>query len=325
VKQKIDLCKMGKKGEKMKVGIIGAGGVGSACVMASVMRGFAQEIIVIDLNQKRAKGVVTDMQYGATVSPRVVLRDGDYSDLKGATLVMITAGINEKAGGATDRSDPSGRLRLLGTNAKIYQDIIPKIVAVAPQAVLLVVTDPPDPLAQLTRELAGHDLVLSAGTFLDSMRFRWHLGNHFNVSPQSVEAMVVGEHGTSQVFLWSLATIAGVPVKDFKSDVSFETLQKQVEQEVRYANITIIEGINASQYGIGMISARIAEIVVRDEQAVIPIGSYNPRYKTVLSLPSIVGKKGVVKVFDPPKSSAEELAFEKCADTLRRAYDQIDK
>ncbi len=307
----------------MKIGIVGAGGVGSACVMAVVMRGFAQEVIVIDRNEKRAKGVVTDMQYGATVSPAVILRDGDYSDLKGASLVMITAGINEKAGGATDRNDPSGRLKLLSTNAGIFREIVPKIVAVAPQAVLLVVTDPPDPLAQLTRELAGHDQVLSAGTFLDSMRFRWHVGTHFGVSPQSVEAMVVGEHGTSQVFLWSLATIAGVPVKDFKSDVSFETLQKQVEQEVRFANITIIEGINASQYGIGMICARIAEIVVRDEQAVIPIGSYNPRYKTVVSLPSIVGKKGVVKVFEPPKSAAEQQAFERSADTIRKAYEGI--
>jgi L-lactate dehydrogenase len=300
-----------------KIGIVGAGGVGSACVMATIMRNIAREIVVIDRNIARAKGVVTDMQYGATQSARTSLIAGDYKDLKGAQLVMITAGINEKTGGATDRNDPAGRLKLLGTNAEIYREIIPKIVAAAPDAVLLVVTDPPDPLAQLTRHLAGHDRVLSAGTFLDSMRFRWHLANHFHVSPDSVEAMVVGEHGTSQVFLWESATIAGVPIQQDAN------LRKQVEQEVRYANITIIEGINASQYGIGMICARIAEIVVRDEQTVIPIGSFIPKYGTTLSLPSIVGSKGVVKVFEPPKSAVEEKAFELCVHTLNKAYAQI--
>src|SRR3989440_12434880 len=125
---------------------------------------------------------------------------------------MITAGINEKAGGATDRSDPQGRLRLLDKNAEIYRDIVPQIVRAAPRSVILVVTDPPDPLADIARARAGHDRVLSTGTFLDSLRFRVHLGQHFGVDPAHVEAQVIGDHGTSQVFLWSSARIAGVPV-----------------------------------------------------------------------------------------------------------------
>ena len=198
----------------MKVGIIGAGGVGSACLMALIMRGCAREIVLIDKDQKRAKGAVTDMQYGATESPMVELLAGDYPDLAGAALIMITAGINEKTGGATDRSDPSGRLRLLNINAAVYQEIVPKLMAVAPQAVILVVSDPPDPLAQLARQLAGHGRILSAGTFLDTMRFRWHLANYFQVSPDSVDANVVGEHGTTEVFLWSSAAIGGIPIWD---------------------------------------------------------------------------------------------------------------
>ena len=123
---------------------------------------------------------------------------------------MITAGINEKAGGATDRSDPQGRLRLLDKNAEIYRDVVPKIARAAPGAVILVVTDPPDPLADIAREAAGHDRVLSTGTYLDSLRFRVHLGRHFGVDPNSVEAQVIGDHGTSQVFLWSTARIASI-------------------------------------------------------------------------------------------------------------------
>lgn len=306
--------------QEMKVGVIGAGGVGAACVIATVMRNCAREIVLIDKDLKRAKGVITDIQYGTTITAPTTLIAGDYADLKGADLVMITAGINEKTGGATDRNDPSGRLKLLNVNASVYQDIVPKLVAAAPNAVILVVTDPPDPLAQLSLQLAGHKKVLSTGTFLDSMRFRWHLANHFQVSPESVQANVVGEHGTTEVFLWSSAMIGGVPLKD----VGFKpSLIQEIERDIRYANITIIEGINASQYGIGMICARIAEIVLRDEQAVIPIGSFNPKYGTTLSLPSIVGKNGIVKVLEPAMTAEEQSGLQKSADALKKAYEQI--
>src|ERR1700688_3537629 len=191
----------------MKLGIVGVGGVGSACLLSLVMRGIACQVVVLDKNHGRAKGVVADLQYGATLSPSVELLAGDYPELAGAVLVIITAGVNEKAGGATDRSDPAGRLKLLDTNAAIYRDIVARIVAVAPQAMILVVTDPPDPLADLARELAGHDRVLSSGTFLDSLRFRLHLAKRLRVNPTYVEAQVVGEHGTSQVFLWSSARV----------------------------------------------------------------------------------------------------------------------
>ena len=156
----------------MKIGIIGAGAVGAACAMATIMRGCASELVLVNRNRDRAKGMATDMGYGAPLSTTTRVTDGDYSDLAGAALVMITAGVNEKSGGATDRKDPQGRLRLLDKNAEVYREVIPRINAAAPEAVLLVVTDPPDPLAFLTRELAGHDRVLSTGTLLDSLRFR---------------------------------------------------------------------------------------------------------------------------------------------------------
>jgi L-lactate dehydrogenase len=259
----------------MKVGIIGAGAVGAACTLTTLMKGCASEIILVDRSRDRAKGMVTDMGYGAPLSSVTKITDGEYSDLAGSALVMIAVGVNEKTGGATDRSDPQGRLRLLDKNVAVYRDVVPQIVAAAPAAVLLVVTDPPDPLAYLTRQLAGHDRVLSTGTMLDSLRFRVHLGRRLNVAPASIEAQVLGEHGTSQIFHWSGARVGGVPISDALggNDLKPADIRTTIEEEVRYANITIIEGIGASQYGIGMICARIAEIVLRDERAVVPIGS----------------------------------------------------
>src|SRR5919202_1740079 len=151
--------------EAMKVGIVGAGAVGSACLLSLVARGSAREIVVINRDRKRAKAVVTDLQYGAVLAPFTILRDGDYEDLAGAAVVLITAGVNEKTGGATNRSDPAGRLRLLETNAAIYKDMVPRVRRAAPDTVIVVVTDPPDPLADVVRKL-GHERVVSTGTYL---------------------------------------------------------------------------------------------------------------------------------------------------------------
>src|SRR6266852_5778303 len=236
-----------------KIGVIGTGAVGSAALLSLVVRGSAREIVVLNRGRKRARAVATDLRYGAALSPLVDVHDGDYPDLAGASLVMIAAGVNEKSGGATDHKDAVGRLRLLDSNVVVYRDILPRIFRVAREAVILVLTDPPDPLADFVRSF-GFEHVLSSGTFLDSLRF--------------------GDHGTSEVFVWSSARVAGVPVfaalkqtNGGRSEVqrSEAELRATIEQEVRYANIAIIEGNQASQFGIGMVAARIAEIVLRDE------------------------------------------------------------
>ncbi len=309
----------------MKVGVVGVGRVGAACALSLVTRGSAREVVLVDLNRARAKAVATDLRYGAPVCPEVEIRDGDYADLAGAAVVMITAGLNEKGGGATDRGDATGRLKLLDTNVGVYKDLVPKIVAAAPGAVLLVVTDPPDPLADLTRKLAGHDRVLSTGTLLDSFRFRVHLAERLGVSASSVEALVVGEHGTSEVLLWSSARVNGVPiVAALPEGKSFDAFRADVERDVRYANITIIEGNDASQFGIGMVSMRIAEAVLRDERVVLPIGAYNAKYGVTLSLPCVVAKDGPGQIFEPAMSDDERQAFAQSADVLRQAAARIE-
>ena len=309
----------------MKIGIIGTGAVGTACAFSVVMRGCADELVLLDRNRKRARGVVADLQYGATLSPALTLIEGDYDDLAGADLVMITAGVNERSGGATDRSDPAGRLRLLDANSTIYRDIVPRLVEAAPKAMILVVTDPPDPLADLARQLAGHDRVLSTGTYLDSLRFQFHVAKRLNVSAASVESLVIGEHGTSEVFLWSGARVGGIRADQALASQSGDLagVRQAVEQDVRYANITIIEGIGASQLGIGMVSARIAEIVVRDEHAVIPIGAFNPKFGVTLSMPGVLGRSGVSRILEPAMTEEEIQRLRRSADTLKAASRRI--
>jgi L-lactate dehydrogenase len=309
----------------VKLGIIGTGNVGCAIALAAVTRGSAREIVLVNRTSKTAEAVATDLRYGTPLSPKVDIRHGDYDALAGAGVVLITSGVNEKTGGATDRNDQHGRLKLLEKNASIYRDIVPQIVRAVPKAVLVAGTDPPDPLADIAREAAGHDRVLSTGTFLDSLRFRVHLGKHFGVDPAYVEAQVVGDHGTSQVFLWSSARIAGVPVTALleKRGEKLDDVRTQLENDVRYANITIIEGHDASQYGIGIVSARIAEIVLRDERAAIPVGSYQRALGVTLSLPSVVGRFGVVAVLQPDMTPEERNGLHRSAQSLKDALESV--
>ena len=310
----------------MKVGVIGVGAVGAATALSLIERGgMCRQLILVDRTTERANGVATDLRYAAPLSPTVEVRAGSYGALTDAALVIITAGVNEKAGGATDRSDPQGRRRLLDTNAKVYAEIVPKVVAVAPQAVLMVVTDPPDPLADLTRQLAGHDRVFSTGTLIDSLRFRVHLADRLGVRPRDVQAMVVGEHGTSEVLLWSSASVGGIPVLELfgQDGQPVDQLKREIENDIRYANITIIEGTGASQYGIGAVSARLAEAVLRDERAVLPVAAYAPRYEVTLSLVSVLGAGGIQQMHEPAMTGDERVALERSAGTLREAARRV--
>jgi len=307
----------------MKIGIIGAGAVGTACIMAILGRGAAHEIVVLDSNETRVRGVVTDMQYGTPLCPPVRLIVGDYPDLRGAELVVIAVGINEKAGGAMDRNDPAGRLRLLDTNARIIADIVPKLVREVPEAVVMVITNPPEPLTELARRCAGHDRVMSSGTYIDTLRFRFYIARHLNVHPDQVDAQVVGEHGNSRVLLWSSARIAGASVLEMIAPEDVNGFKAKVEQQVRHANITIIEGTGASQYGIGMACGRLVEAMTRDERAVFPLGCHVPEYGTTLSVPVVLGREGVVRMLKPVMSQEERSALERSASTLRDAFSRL--
>ena len=299
--------------------------MGSACAMALVHRSVAREIVLVDRDRPRAAAVATDIRYGAALLPHVDIRDGDFADLAGCDVVMITAGVNEKAGGATDRSDPHGRLRLLDVNAGVFEEVVPAVVSAAPGAVLLVVTDPPDPLADLTRQLAGHEYVLSTGTVIDTLRLRVEIARRFGVAPDAVDALVVGEHGVSEVMLWSAARVGGAPVADLcaRRGLQFDRFRSEVEEAVKFANVTIIEGNNASQHGIGLVCARLAQAIVRDERIVLPVATYQKTYGVTLSLPSVIGAPGVVSVFEPAMSDTERRRLQFSAAQLRAAVDAL--
>lgn len=305
----------------MKIGVIGGGAVGAAVTTALVHRGFAREIVLVDADEKRAQGVALDLGDAVPLCPPVALRSGGMADLSAADVIVITAGVNERAGSATDRSDSSGRLRLLERNAENYRSLIPALHMAAPGATVLVVTDPPDPLAELTRALLGHDRVVSSGTVIDSLRFRVHLAQALGVSAQDVHANVVGEHGVSEVFLWSSAAIAGVPVAHVgeQAGKDLPRFRDEVEQAVRYANIDIIAGIGASQYGTGAAVAALTQCIARDERRVLPVASHSKHWATTLSLPSVLGAHGVVRTCAPPMTVEEHDALARSAETLREA------
>lgn len=323
--------------DAMKVGIIGLGAVGTSCAKAMLLRRSCHEIVLIekeeDETQLRVKGVAADLSHGAVLCPPTRISPGTYEDLRDAAIVVITAGINEKTGAAIDRNDPRGRLLLLPFNAVIYEEIVPRIVKVNPRAIILVVTDPPDPLADVARRLAPTNPVISSGTFLDTLRFRLQLANRLDCHPSSVEALVIGEHGTSQVYVWSSARVGTEPVmahvariaREAKSDWDENNFRSQIEHDVKYANISIIEGTGASQHGIGIVTARLVEAMLGDEGFVAPVGVFQPQFNVTLSLPSIIHRNGVSRVLMPSLSDEETSKLTASATAIRNALDDLDR
>lgn len=304
----------------LKVGIVGVGAVGTSCAKAMLLRGSCHEIVLLDLDERRARGVAADLSHGAVLCPPVRIRPGGYEDLAGTEVVVITAGINEKTGGATDRGERLGRLLLLPRNAEIYAEIVPRIADAAPDATILVVTDPPDPLADVARRFTSQP-VFSSGTFLDTLRFRWQLGQRLGCHPSSVEAYVLGEHGTSQVYVWSSARVGSEPVLELvaRNGLDEAPFRAEVENAVKFANIDIIEGTGASQHGIGIVTARIVEAMLRDEGLVAPIGLLQPEYGVTLSLPVVLGRGKAPTTLMPAFSPEEKSALRESAAVIAEA------
>lgn len=307
----------------MKIGIIGAGAVGAATIGALLRTGgLDTELVIVNRNHDRAIGLAEDMTHaGLALGAPAVVTPGDYAALNGASLVIITAGINEKDGGAIDRDDPRGRRALIPPNARVYADIVPQLTAAAPDATLLVVTDPPDPLADLARVLAPNQPVVSTGTVIDSLRYRYQIARTLGVPTRDVNANVIGEHGTSSVYLWSTATVGGARVVDLlaRRGADVEEEKQRIQKSVTFGNISIIEGIGASQHGIGSVVARLTEAVIRDERAVYPVASFLPDYGATIAIPSILGARGVIDTVLPLLTDVEAAGLSNSAEALRDA------
>jgi L-lactate dehydrogenase len=294
----------------MKVGIVGAGMVGSAAGFALVLGGGATEIVLVDHNPARALAEAEDISHAVPFGRPVVVREGAYSDLAGAGVVILAAGVSQKPG--------ESRLELLARNAGVFRAVVSAVIRVAPDAILLVATNPVDVMTHVATHLSGLPpaRVIGSGTILDTARFRSLLGRHLGIAPQSVHAYVLGEHGDSEVLAWSAARAGSVSIRAFAAQVGApvtEEVRAGIDQGVRRAAYRIIEGKGATWHGIGAGLARIVRAIAADEGAVLSVSTRTEDISGVpavtLSLPRVIGRNGITAELRPDLDEAETEAL----------------
>ena len=307
----------------MKVGIIGAGSVGSATAFALVMRGVARKVVLIDANEKKAQAEAADIAHATPFAYANKVKAGTYEDLKGAEVVIVTAGANQKPG--------ETRIDLLGRNVKIFESIIPEIVKHAPDTILLITANPADIMTEVALKLSGfpRERVIGSGTVLDTSRFRTLLGYHLGVSPKSIHANVLGEHGDSEVLVWSNGDAGSVQIeelarmenKPFTADV-----KAKIDDEVRNAAYKIIDGKGATFYGIAGALCRICQAITTNEYAILTVSSHHDDVEGVknvcLSLPTVVGKRGIHGIIYPNLSESEHNDLRLSAEKIKEYSDK---
>jgi len=311
----------------MKVGVVGCGMVGSASAFALVMRGVGREIVLVDVNHRRAEAEANDIHHAVPFAHPLVVRAGTYADLTGCRAVVIAAGAAQRPG--------ETRLQLLERNAAVLGTVVPSIVEHAPDAVLVVVSNPVDIMTHLAAHFAARSgvaatRVIGSGTMLDTARFRSLLGQHCGIDPHHVHAYVVGEHGDSEVLTWSQATIAGMRLDDFVK-VHGTPLdsggRRLIDDEVRRAAYHIIAGKGATYYGIGSAVSRLLAVILNDQRAVLTVCcriENVPEFAGVtFALPHLVGGRGVLATIAPALDEREHAALRQSASILRDAVGSL--
>ncbi len=301
-----------------KVAIIGCGFVGSATAFALMQSGLFSEMVLVDVNHQKAEGEAMDISHGEAYARPMNIYAGNYDDIADAAIIIITAGANQKPG--------ETRLDLVQKNVGIFKTIIPEIAKRNYQGILLIVANPVDILTYTALKLSGlpENRVIGSGTVLDTARFREILGTHLGVDSRSVHAFIVGEHGDSEIAVWSTANVAGVPINKFcelRGHYNHVQAMKKIAEDVKNAAYEIIERKTATYYGIAMALKRICEAIVRDEKSVLPVsnmmhGAYGIDDIT-LSMPAVVGKNGVEVQMPISLSMEEATALKKSADILK--------
>ena len=307
----------------MKIGIVGCGMVGSSSAFALVMAGVGREIVLVDLNRARAEAEANDIYHAVPFAHPLMVSAGDYADLSGARVVVIAGGVAQKPG--------ETRLQLLQRNAEVFRQIVPSVLRHAPEAVLLVVTNPVDIMTHLASRFAAEagvppTRVFGSGTTLDTARFRALLGRRFGVDPRHVHGYVIGEHGDSEVLVWSQATIAGLSLDEF-ARVSGTPLSAhergQIDENVRRAAYQIIAGKGSTYYGIGSAVANIVNVLLHDQRSILTVSARIAGVAgcegLTLSLPHLVGGDGVLATIPLPLDPAEHEALLGSAGILRDA------
>lgn len=307
----------------MKVGIIGAGAVGSAAAFALIMRGVARKVVLIDANQKRAQAEAMDIAHAAPFAYANKIKAGNYSDLEGAEIVIITAGANQKPG--------ETRIDLLGRNVKIFESIIPEIVKAAPDTTLLITANPADIMTEVALKLSGFpkERVIGSGTVLDTSRFRTLLGYHLGVSPQSIHVNVLGEHGDSEVLVWSNGDAGTVQIEELarmEGKPLTTEVKAYIDDCVRNSAYKIIEGKGATFYGIAGALCRICQAITNNEYAILTVSTHHEDVEGInnvcVSLPTVIGKRGVHSVIYPRLSESEHRDLKFSAEKIKNYSDQ---
>ena len=307
-----------------KVGLIGTGMVGSSFAYSLIQRSLANELVLIDANHQRAEGEAMDLNHGLSFVRPMRIYAGDYADLAEADVVVIAAGANQRPG--------QTRLDLLKINASIFRDIVPKVLEANQDGIIVVATNPVDILTQISAEIAGAQShrVIGSGTILDTARFRYLLGTHYSVDPRSVHAYIVGEHGDSELALWSTADIGGVPISQFvgpNGQVYNQAALDAILEQTRHAAYEIIQRKQATYYAIGLGLLTILEAVLRDTHTVLTVSSPMTGQYGVsdvsISLPTVIGRNGIEKVIELPMSDNELALFRRSARILQENYAKV--
>ena len=309
-----------------KLAVIGAGAVGSTLAFAAAQRGIAREIVLEDIAKERVEAEVLDMQHGSSFYPTVSIDGSDDPEIcRDADMVVITAGPRQKPG--------QSRLELVGATVKILQAIIPNLVKVAPNAIYMLITNPVDIATHVAQKISGlpEHQVFGSGTNLDSARLRFLIAQQTGVNVKNVHAYIAGEHGDSEVPLWSSATIGGVPMCDWKELPGHEPLdaakREQIHQEVKNAAYRIIEGKGATNYAIAMSGVDIIESILKDSNRILPVSSLLDDFHGIsdvcMSVPSVLNRKGVNTHINTPLSDGELAALKRSAETLKETAAQF--
>jgi len=312
----------------MRIGIVGTGMVGATAAYAMVMKGVGREIVLVDLDKQRAAAEKDDINHAVPFAHPIQVSSGDYSDLVGCKVVIVAAGVGQKPG--------ETRLELLSRNAQVFKAVIPAILEHAPRAILLIATNPVDIMTHLAARYAAQEgvpshRVFGSGTTLDTARLRSLLGQYLGVDSYHVHGYVVGEHGDSEVILWSSINVGGVPLKDFTSArqiVLDKAIKKQIDNKVRRAAYNIIEGKGATYYGIGSALARITQVVLQDERSVLTICSPAANVAGVdnvtVAMPLLFGGNGVIEQLPMPMTDEEQEKLHNSASVVKKALDDLD-
>ncbi len=312
----------------MRVGIIGSGFVGATAAYAIMMRQVASDIVLVDIDKTRARAEAADISHAAPFVRAIDVSAGDYKDLAGSKIVIITAGAAQKPG--------ETRLDLLTKNAKILGQIVPSILDHAPDAILLVTTNPVDVMTHVSAAYAAEygvpsSRVIGSGTTLDTARFRALLSDHLGVDPQHVHGYVVGEHGDSEVLTWSSVDIGGLPLRDYVEHCGIpfdEEIRQRIDDDVRNAAYQIIAGKGATYYGVGGALARIVDVINHDHRALLtvctPMDDVVGVADVTVSMPHLIGGEGVIATLPLDLNEMEHNALHNSARIIRNAIDELE-